>query len=54
MAYFKGEAKPEVEKAVLRYMQQYPYAAYLTAVEKEGDNMDGGYYTHVIRLRKDK
>lgn len=54
MAYFKGEAKPEVEKAVLRYMQQYPYAAYLTVVEKEGDNMDGGYYTHVIRLRKDK
>lgn len=50
MAYFKGTTKPEVEKAVLKYLQDYPYSGYLTSIEKQGENMDGGYYAHVLRL----
>lgn len=50
IAYFKGTSKPEVQKAVQDYMQEYPFAGYMTEVEKEGENIDGGYYAHVYRL----
>jgi len=50
MAYFKGYSKPEVDKAVQDYLKEYPYAGYMTEIEKEGENMDGGYYAHLLRL----
>lgn len=50
MGYFKGSSKPEVQKAVQDYLNDYPYAGYMTEVDKEGENADGGYYVHVIRL----
>ena len=50
--YFRGTVKAEVEKAMLDYMKDYPYAGYLTQVEKHGENMDGGYYMHLWRVAK--
>lgn len=50
MAYFKGSSKPDVEKAVQKYMNDYPYGGYLTSIERFGENVDGGYYVHVFRL----
>lgn len=50
VAYFKGGSKPEVQKAVQDYLNDYPFAGFMTEIEKEGENMDGGYYTHVLRL----
>lgn len=50
MAYFKGSSKPDVEKAVQKYLLDYPFAGYGTTVEKSGDNIDGGYYVHIYRL----
>lgn len=48
-AYFKGSSKSEVEQAAMDYMAEYPFAGYLTEVEKKGENMDGGYYIHIWR-----
>ena len=48
-AYFKGSIKSEVEQAAMDYMAEYPFGAYLTEVEKKGENIDGGYYIHIWR-----
>jgi hypothetical protein len=48
-AYFKGSSKSEVEQAAMDYMAEYPFAGYLTEVEKKGENIDGGYYIHIWR-----
>jgi hypothetical protein len=50
MAYFKGDFKPEVDKAVEKYFLEYPYGGYLTSIEKSGENVDGGYFVHIYRL----
>lgn len=50
VAYFKGDSKPEVDRAVQDYLKDYPFTGYMTEIEKEGENLDGGYYTHLLRL----
>lgn len=50
VAYFKGSSKPEVQRAVQNYLKDYPFAGYMTEVDKEGENVDGGYYAHILRL----
>jgi len=51
MVYFKGPVQSEVDEAVRRYMYQYPYAGYLTSINRSGENVDGGYYVHLYRIR---
>lgn len=50
VAYFKGDSKPEVQRAVQNYLNDYPFAGFMTEIEKEGENLDGGYYIHLLRL----
>ena len=48
--YFKADTKAEVDEAMKKYFNDYPFGGYLTEVMRQGENLDGGYYAHVVRL----
>jgi hypothetical protein len=51
VGYFKGDSKPEVQMAIQKYMVEYPFHVYRTVIDRQGDNPDGGYWAHTLRLK---
>lgn len=54
VGYFKGIHKSEVHSEVQKYLVKYPFHVYRTIIDREGDNADGGYWAHTLRLRGEK
>jgi hypothetical protein len=48
--YFKTDTRPEMDEALKKYFNDWPFGGYLTEVVRQGENMDGGWYAHTIRI----